>query len=164
MITLRQDIFSKDALKIADWLDNQEIIEYLNEHDASSKHIRALVKNSTLPIFNQVFNQRGTFYLICLNDESIGYVKFIPKNSGHEIVITIGDKELWGKGYGRRALKKALNEAFFSLRYKKIDAKIKTLNRRSLCLFEHIGFDGTRVHEGLHHFSMDIDTYLKKAA
>lgn len=164
MITLRQDIFSEDALKIADWLDDQEIIEHLNEHGATSDHIRKLVKNSTLPIYNQVFNQRGTFYLICLDGESIGYVKFIPKKSGHEIVITIGDKDLWGKGYGTRALKKALNEAFFSLRYEKIDAKIKAGNRRSLCLFEHIGFGGIRVHENLHHLSMDIDTYLKRAA
>ncbi|WP_312654445.1 GNAT family N-acetyltransferase [Proteiniclasticum sp.] len=164
MITLRQDIFSKDALKIADWLDDHEIIEHLNEHGETGNHIRALVKKTTLPVFNQVFNQRGAFYLICLKEESIGYVKFIPKKSGHEIVITIGKKELWGKGYGRKALKKALNEAFFILRYKKIDAKIKAQNIRSLCLFEHIGFDGTKVREDLHHLSMDIDTYLKKAA
>ena len=164
MITLRQDIFIDDALKIADWLDDHEIIEHLNEHGEASNHIRALVKKSTLPIFNQIFNQRGTFYLICLDGESIGYEKFIPKKAGHEIVITIGDKELWGKGYGRRALKKALNEAFFSLRYKKINAKIKARNLRSLCLFEHIGFDEARVHEDLYHLSMDFDTYLKKAA
>ena len=164
MITLRQDIFTEDALKIADWLDDQEIVAFLNEHEAVSEHIRTIVGTTTLPIYNHLFNRRGLFYLICLNDESIGYVKFIPKQTGHEIVITIGEKDLWGKGYGKRALRKALNEAFFSLRYKKIDAKIKDHNRRSLCLFEHLGFDGNRVNENIHHLTMDFDTYLRKAA
>ncbi|HSR04368.1 MAG TPA: GNAT family N-acetyltransferase [Proteiniclasticum sp.] len=164
MITLRRDIFTKDALKIADWLEDHEIISYLNEEGQISDQIRDLVNSSKLPIYNQIFNQRGLFYLICLHDESIGYVKFIPKKSGQEIVITIGDKELWGKGYGKTALKKALSEAFFALRFEKIDAKIKSMNKRSLMMFEHLGFEQYGKNTDLHHFSMDMDTFLKKVA
>lgn len=164
MITLRQDIFTKDALKIADWLEDHDIISHLNEEDQISDQIRNLVNSSNLPIFNQVFNQRGLFYMICLHDESIGYVKFVQKKSGQEIVITIGDKNLWGKGYGKTALKKALSEAFFALRFEKIDAKIKAMNRRSLLMFEHLGFEENGKNTDLHHFSMDMDTFLKIAA
>ncbi len=164
MITLRQDIFTEDALKIADWLEDHEIVAYLNEEDQISEQIKKLVNTSNLPIYNQVFNQRGLFYLICLHGESIGYVKFVPKKLGHEIVITIGDKDLWGKGYGKAALKKALSEAFFSLRYEKIDAKIKPMNTRSLVMFEHLGFKENNSKEDMLHLSMDINTFLKKAA
>lgn len=164
MITLRQDIFAEDALKIADWLEDHEIIAYLNEKDQISDQIRNLVTSSNLPIYNQIFNQRGLFYLICLHGESIGYVKFVPKKKGHEIVITIGDKDLWGQGYGKTALKKALSEAFFSLRYEKIDAKIKAMNKRSLFMFEHLGFEEDSKSSDLFHLSMDIHAFLKKAA
>lgn len=164
MITLRQDIFTKDALKIADWLEDHEIVSHLNEENQISDQIRYLVDTSNLPIYNQIFNQQGLFYMICLHGESIGYVKFVPKKSGQEIVITIGDKDLWGKGYGKTALKKALSEAFFSLRFEKIDAKIKSMNKRSLLMFEHLGFEKNGEVTDLHHFSMDLDTFLKKAA
>jgi RimJ/RimL family protein N-acetyltransferase len=164
MITLRQDIFTKDALRIADWLEDHEIVSHLNEEDQISDQIRNLVDSSNLPIYNQIFNQQGLFYMICLHDESIGYVKFVPNKSGQEIVITIGDKELWGKGYGKTALKKALSEAFFALRYEKIDAKIKSMNKRSLLMFEHLLFEEYGKNTDLHHFSMDMDTFLKKAA
>jgi RimJ/RimL family protein N-acetyltransferase len=164
MVTLRQDIFRKDALKIADWLEDHDIISHLNEEDQISDQIRNLVNSSNLPIYNQVFNQRGLFYLICLHGESIGYVKFVPKRSGQEIVITIGNKDLWGKGYGKTALKKALCEAFFSQRYEKIDAKIRSMNKRSLLMFEHLGFEQNGKNRDLHHFSMDMDTFLKKSA
>ncbi len=164
MITLRQDIFTKDALKIADWLEDHEIVSHLNEENQISDQIRYLVDTSNLPIYNQIFNQQGLFYMICLHGESIGYVKFVPKKSGQEIVITIGDKDLWGKGYGKTALKKALSEAFFSLRFEKIDAKIKSMNKRSLLMFEHLGFEKNGEVTDLHHFSIDLDTFLKKAA
>ncbi|SDI80659.1 Protein N-acetyltransferase, RimJ/RimL family [Proteiniclasticum ruminis] len=164
MISLRQDIFMEDALKIADWLEDQEIIAHLNEDTQMSRQIRSLVETSRMPLYNQVFNQKGLFYLICLKDEAIGYVTFIPKANAHEIVITIGEKELWGKGYGKSALKKALCEAFFSLRTQKINAKIKHLNKRSLSLFEHFGFEGDMVKQDLYLLSMDFDTFLKKAA
>lgn len=164
MISLRQDIFMEDALKIADWLEDQEIIAFLNEDTQMSHQIRSLVETSRMPIYNQVFNQKGLFYLICLHGESIGYVTFVPKSQGHEIVITIGEKELWGQGYGKSALKKALCEAFFSLRSQKINAKIKKMNKRSLLLFEHLGFEDQGSHKDLHHLSMDFTTFLKKAA
>lgn len=164
MISLRQDIFVEDALKIANWLDDQDIVEHLNEGTQMSSAIRSLVQTSRMPLYNQVFNQKGLFYLICLKNEAIGYVTFIPKGTGHEIVITIGEKDLWGQGYGKKALKKALCEAFFTLRAEKINAKIKHRNKRSLSLFEHFGFEGDKVRNDLYLLSMDFNTFLKKAA
>ncbi len=164
MITLRQDIYQNDALKIASWLEDGEITSYLNEEENISRSIRRLVDTSRMPVYNQVFNQKGLFYLICLEQQSIGYVKFISKSNGHEIVITIGEKELWGKGYGKKALQKALSEAFFSHRFQEITAKIKVMNDRSLALFTHLGFDEEKIHEEMLHLKIDFHTYLKKVA
>jgi len=160
MISLRQDIFTEDALKIADWLEDEDILVYLNEEKNISKSIRSLVKMSNMPIYNQIFNTKGNFYLIYLKEVPIGFVKFIPKKDSHEIVITIGEKKLWGNGYG----KKALCEAFLSNRYSRINAKIKTLNSRSLAMFEHLGFDMQLERNDTVHLSMDFTTFLKKAA
>lgn len=164
MISLRQDIFQQDALKIAAWLEDSEITSFLNEEENISHRIRHLVDTSKMPVYNQIFNQRGLFFLICLDGESIGYVKFISKGSGHEIVIAIGEKELWGQGYGKKALKKALSEAFFSQRYQKLTAKIKVKNERSLTLFTHLGFDEDKIHDEMLHLKMDFHTFIKKAA
>lgn len=164
MITLRKDIFENDALRIAEWLEDEEIMAYLNEQKGMSSQIKELVFTYKLPVYNRIFNNRGLFYLICLDGKSIGYVKFIPKGTFHEIVIAIGEKSLWGKGYGKKALKKALEEAFFSLRYEKIDAKVRVENGRSYTMFQHLGFNGSRINDEMHHFSMDLNTFLKKAA
>jgi len=164
MISLRQDIFTEDALKIADWLEDEDILLHLNEEKNISKSIRSLVQISNMPFYNQVFNTKGNFYLIYLKEDPIGFVKFIPKKDSHEIVITIGEKKLWGNGYGKTALKKALSEAFLSNRYHKIKAKVNMLNARSLSMFEHLGFDKELERNDTIHLSMDFTTYLKKAA
>lgn len=164
MITLRQDIFQNDALKIATWLEDAEITSYLNEMENISQSIRHLVDSSKMPVYNQIFNQKGLFYLICLDEEAIGYVKFIGKGTQHEIVIAIGEKDLWGQGYGKKALKKALSEAFFAQRYQEITAKINVMNERSLTLFTHLGFDEEKVHDEMLHLKLDFNTFIKKAA
>lgn len=164
MISLRQDIFQDDALKIASWLEDAEITSFLNEQENISQSIRSLVNSSRMPVYNQIFNQKGLFYLICLDQKSIGYVKFISKGSHHEIVIAIGEKDLWGQGYGKKALKKALSEAFFAQRYQEITAKIKVMNERSLTLFTHLGFDEEKAHEEMLHLKIDFHTFLKNAA
>lgn len=164
MISLRQDIFADEALKIADWLEDEDILAYLNEDRNISKSIRSLVQISNMPIYNHIFNKKGNFYLIYLKEDPIGFVNFIPKKDSHEIIITIGEKNLWGNGYGKLALKKALCEAFFSNRYSRINAKIKTLNARSLAMFEHLGFDTEVERNDTVHLSMDFTAFLKKAA
>ncbi len=164
MISLRKDIYQTDALKIASWLEDEEITSFLNEKENISHSIRRLVDTSQMPVYNQVFNQKGLFFLICLEEESIGYVKFISKGQAHEIVIAIGEKDLWGQGYGKKALQKALSEAFFTLRLEQITAKIKLMNERSLTLFTHLGFDKEKVKDEMLHLKMDFKTFIKKAA
>lgn len=164
MITLRQDISLDDALCIADWLEDEDVLRYLNEDLGISHSIRNLVLTTRMPLYNQTFNNRGPFYLICHDNAPIGYVKFIQKSGFHEIVITIGDKSLWGKGFGKRALNLALQEAFFTHRFNTVNAKIKTENHRSVNLFEHVGFLPLDPYADNLHFTMSMTTYLKKAA
>lgn len=117
-----------------------------------------------LPVYNSIFNSRGNFHLIRLEEESIGYANLIPNGRSHEIVIVVGKKELWGHGFGKAALRKLLNHALFEIRTQVVTAKITHLNQRSIRLFKHLGFDEKCVYEKNLLLSLELKTYLKIAA
>ena len=48
-----------------------------------------------------------------------------------ELVIAIGEEDMWGRGYGRLALSQAIGVAFFELRRERIIAHIYNENSRS---------------------------------
>jgi len=60
--------------------------------------------------------------------------------------IFIGEKKLWGKGYGSEAIKLALDFCFNILGLHNISVEIFSYNRRSLKAFSKVGFRkiGTR--------------------
>ena len=140
-ISLRQDVFRNDALMIVDWLNDFEIIRYLNEESQICSHIKNMVESSNNPVFTPIFNQRGSFFMIDKREEPIGFLKLVPKGDKAEIVIAIGDKEEWGKGIGPNAVLQGLKTAFFDWRVDEVIAKVKYDNNRSRRVFEKIGFE-----------------------
>lgn len=54
--------------------------------------------------------------------------------------LVIGDRENWGKGYGREALEGLLRLAFERLDLRRVGAQVYAFNVRSLRLFEGVGF------------------------
>ena len=63
-------------------------------------------------------------------------------SSASQIVAAIGEPALWGAGYGARALRLALQEAFVprDTHIQRLYATIHRENTRSLRLFLHAGF------------------------
>lgn len=163
-IFLCQEVTYEDAMQIAEWLDDEEVSRHLNEGQHVSSSIRSTVQRVNLPVYNSLFNKKGNFHLIRHQDESIGYANLIPKGSSHEIVIVVGNKELWGQGFGKEALKKLLNHAFFEMRTQSVKAKITHLNHRSIRLFKSMGFDEEHAYEKNLLLSLDFRTFMKKAA
>lgn len=163
-LSLRKEIQAKDALTIASWMEDEEIMRYLNEDRSAGVKIRQMVERTALPEYTHLFNDKGNFHIICHQDKPVGYVNLIPKGAGHEIVIAIGEKSLWGKGFGKVALRKALMKVFLEMRTKALSAKIKCANERSLRLFRSIGFQVEDVVNDTTVLSMDLTTFLKKAA
>lgn len=163
-ISLTREVTYEDAMQIADWLDDKEVSRHLNEGDYIGNSIRSKIQSLNLPVYNSLFNNRGSFHLIQLKDEPIGYANLIPHGKSHEIVIVVGKKELWGQGFGRSALRKLLHHAFFEMRTQNVTAKITHLNHRSISLFKHLGFDEECIYEKNILLSLDFRTYLKMAA
>lgn len=57
------------------------------------------------------------------------------------ISILIGDRENWGRGYGFEAALLGLAFAFDELNLHRVTATIFSYNKRSIALFEKLGFE-----------------------
>jgi RimJ/RimL family protein N-acetyltransferase len=164
-VQLRQEVYQNDAWKIIDWLEDEEIIRYLNEKQNVSTSIRQIIHRVNMPIMTHLFNQDGSFFIVTTKEEEpIGFLRLVPKSRGAEMVIVIGDKEKWGKGLGSSAIFQGLKHAFFDWRVNEVIAKINFKNGRSIKVFEKVGFKEEKKLPKEIQFSISIDEFLKIAA
>ena len=70
----------------------------------------------------------------------VGFVRLVVREAGAEMVIVIGEKEDWGKRMGTSAILECMKIVFFEMRLKKMTARIKPENKRSLRAFLRAGF------------------------
>lgn len=61
-VELRQEVFKSDAAIIANWLEDTEITQYLNEKQNVSKSIKDIMYRVNMPILTHLFNKNGSFY------------------------------------------------------------------------------------------------------
>jgi RimJ/RimL family protein N-acetyltransferase len=61
-------------------------------------------------------------------------------NKSCMIGMTLGEKEEWGKGYGREVLNEIIRYCFEDLNMNRIGAEIYSFNERSIKMFENAGF------------------------
>ncbi len=139
-IQLRQEIFASDAWKIAEWLEEFKVTQYLNEGQNISKSIKQVIYRVKMPILTHLFNRNGSFFVITKRNEPIGFLRLVPNGDVSEIVVIIGDIKNWGKGFGCKAIYLGLKHAFFTLRHRKVIAKIHMENKRSKRVFKKVGF------------------------
>lgn len=164
VVTLDEEIFLQDAYKISDWLDNENVTRFISEGPGVGKQIRDAIKYMTCPVVTHLFCTGGNFYIIKNNGRSVGYLKLVQKGNDCEIVIVIGDENIWNMGIGTKALKLAADEAFFKFRYDRMIAKIMDGNIGSEKIFNKIGFTKTDYRNRHSIYEMDVMTFLKKAA
>jgi RimJ/RimL family protein N-acetyltransferase len=164
-VQLRQEVFSSDAWKIIEWLEDTEIKRYLNEKQNVGNSIRHVMSRVSLPVLTHLFNQNGSFFILTtMENDPIGFLRLIPKASTTEIVIVIGDKKKWGMGLGTNAIFQALKHAFFHWRSDKVVAKIKFINKRSIKVFKKVGFKKEKELAVEAQYSMTMEEFLKLAA
>lgn len=131
-VELRQEVFKSDAAIIANWLEDTEITQYLNEKQNVSKSIKDIMYRVNMPILTHLFNKNGSFFMVTTSEkEPVGFLRLVPKNNVTEMVIVIGDKDKWGKGLGTNAILEGLKHAFFQWRADEVVAKINFKNQRS---------------------------------
>ncbi|MCR1935071.1 GNAT family N-acetyltransferase [Clostridium tepidum] len=164
-VELRQEVFKSDASKIINWLEDNEITQYLNEKQNVSKSIKDIMYRINMPILTHLFNQNGSFFMVTSSeDEPVGFLRLVPKNNVAEMVIVIGDKNKWGKGLGSNAILEGLKHAFFQWRVDEVVAKINFKNQRSRKVFKKIGFIEDKELAKEMQYSMSIKEFLQLVA
>lgn len=163
-VRLRQEVFSSDAWKIIQWMDDTEITQYLNESQNVGNSIRQVISRVNMPILTHLFNQNGSFFILTtIDNEPIGFLRLVPKGNNVEMVIVIGDKEKWGMGFGTNAIFQRLKHSFFNWKADKVIAKIKLKNNRSIRAFSRVGFKKEKDLIKEAQYSISIDEFLKLA-
>ncbi|WP_142414156.1 GNAT family N-acetyltransferase [Hathewaya massiliensis] len=163
-IKLSQEVYRHDAYKIINWLSDEDIINNLNEDNRVIENLTSVINRINMPILTHLFNNNCRFFIIKNIYDTVGFVRLVPKNETVEIVITVGEKELWGKGIGHNAVLEALKKAFFDMRTEKVVAKIKKSNKRSRNLFKGIGFKESRVSETEVEYHITKESFFRMAA
>ena len=124
----------------------------------------SVVNRVNMPILTHLFNNNCRFFTIKNLYGTIGFLRLVPKGSFVEIVIAVGEKDLWGKGIGHNAVVEALKVAFFDMRADNVIAKIKKLNKRSQNLFKGIGFKEIKLLEKEIEYHINRESFFKMAA
>lgn len=165
-VQLRQEVYKDDASKIIHWLEDEDVIRYLNERQNVSKSIKQVMSRVNMPILTHLFNQDGSFFIVTTaqGEEPIGFLRLIPKARGAEMVIVIGDKAKWGKGLGSNAIFQGLKHAFFTWRVDEVIAKINFKNKRSIRVFDKVGFNKEKDLPKEIQYSISMNEFLKIAA
>jgi len=163
-VNLRSEITENDVHNLIRWIDNKNVTLYLNESSFISERLKHLLQFYPPDMFTFCFNQEGHFYLVCdKKNTSIGFLKIHPvKKDCYEVVYVIGDECLWGNGYGKAALKKALSTLFYEIRAKEVHAKISHNNLRSKNTALHCGMKPVKKEGSMTTYAITLDEYLKK--
>lgn len=161
-VELRREIYRPDVEKMAVWMADDEVTEYLNEGQNVDHELRNLLTRSPLPVYSPHFNRDGSFFLVTLPaDGPIGFVRLVPKRDKAEIVVVIGDRRHWCNGYGRQAICQAVRYAFFEWRKERVVATIHQDNRRSKRVFKKVGFAEDKKLATESRFTLPVERFLQ---
>lgn len=160
-VSLRQEVYRRDAYKIIEWLNDNKVTQYLNEDKDAGESIEKAINTVNMPILTHLFNNNSSFYIITNKDESIGFIRLIQGKEDAEMVIAIGERALWGLGLGKAAILEGLKEAFFKWRVEKVIANIKCENTRSRRVFKRVGFKEVKLMEREVKYMLTMDEFLK---
>jgi len=123
------------------WFNDPDVVKYLEVGREGP-----FTREKGLDYFKEGIEKKSHFiYAVCLkeNNQQIGTVKIGPLNNFHknsDLVVIIGDKSQWGKGYAPDALSLGLKLAFEKYEMRKIYGGIYSGNLGSLKAYTKAGY------------------------
>lgn len=126
-----------DFSKIIKWQKNELLKQYIgNKLPTSIKEceIRYLASSNLLNRIFGIEDKNGNF----IGEIEMNHIKWKDKQA--ELFLYIGEKDLWGKGYGCDALKTFLNYIFNEKKFKYIYLRVYEHNTRAIKCYEKCGF------------------------
>lgn len=137
----------EDAEKYTHWLNDQSVVEFL----VMAPFVISLESEKA---FLSKLSQEHNYAIVDLDSNetigSVGLVEVNHINQTAEIGIFIGNKDFWGKGFGREALSLLLDYAFMKLNLHNIMLRVYAFNQRAIDCYQSIGFrEIGKIREGL---------------
>lgn len=122
------------------WMNDPEILRYLE-----ARFLKNTKDNMRKTVADWSSNPAILFLAIILDKDGrhIGNIKLGPINKRHqfaEMGIIVGEKDLWGKGYGTEAIELLSEYAFKQLKLHKLTAGCYANNGGSIKIFKKAGF------------------------
>ncbi len=161
-IPLCPKITRSHALKLMDWLEDEDVTRYLSDSRNVSRFLEQAIGRVQLPILTHLFNQGGRFFMAYdRHDRPVGFVRLVKNGTDCEMVLVIGDQGNWGRKLGASAIREGMKLAFFDMRAEKLIAKIHPDNGRSLQAFVRSGFALDSETASMKSFAISSDRYLR---
>ncbi|RLG51668.1 MAG: N-acetyltransferase [Thermoproteota archaeon] len=133
-------VLSREHLdKFVKWVNDPEVTVYLNIQ-------KVFTLEDELEWYEQVrkSGRDRVFAIVELESKRvigvIGLHRISYYNRNAELGIFIGEKELWGQGYGEEAVKLMLDYAFNVLNLHMVYLRVKDFNRRAISCYRKVGF------------------------
>ena len=161
-VSLSSEITRENALILIQWLQDQEVVRYLSDARDVSCQIQQAIDRVHLPVLTHLFSQNGRFFLAYNRQNMpVGFLRLAVRGSEVEMVIVIGDRSQWGNRLGSAVIREGMKHAFFTLRAKRVLARIHRQNIRSIRAFLRMGFRSEHDTQTHRCFSMTMERYLK---
>lgn len=114
--------FTNPALDMFTYADTENFVKNITESNQSKSYIIEEIESN----------------------KAIGVTSLINMDYGNrnaECIIDIGDKNYWGKGFGKEAFQLLLDYAFNELNLHKVYLRVFSFNERAIKLYQKLGFD-----------------------
>lgn len=123
------------------WLNDPEVRRFLVLHEPLSRtkeeqwFAELLSRPNELVLGIEVKTDTGWILI-----GNIGLHQLDLKNRSADLGIVIGEKEFWGKGYGREAIRILLRYAFLELGLNRVELETFAFNERAIRCYAALGF------------------------
>ena len=134
---------TNDAVKFTEWVNDLDLTVNLDLYSIN-------INTEAEKIILENFSKDHHYSIVVIDTNEIigtcGYIEMDKLNQTAEIVIFIGNKHFWNKGYGREALTLLIDYGFKALNLHNIMLKVYEFNIGAVKCYENIGFKhiGTR--------------------
>jgi RimJ/RimL family protein N-acetyltransferase len=136
-VRLRQ-ITLGDCLKLKEWSEDAELKRFIGEmlpfrSDADFKKNGELRKRY----------DSCSFAIVTKSGEFIGDIYLVHitwRNRNAELIVRVGEKVYWDKGYGTDAILTLLNRAFCQMNLRRVYLRVHMSNHRAIRCYEKCGF------------------------
>jgi len=131
----------KDFEKFHCWMNDAEFLSFVIYTNNPDKNISNVTSET---ISRKLFENYQKLHNYAVDIKGHGFIgmvgiKNMDKKNG-DIYIFIGEKKLWGKGWGTKITKEFLNYCFENLKLNVIKCSVFGYNIRAIKMYEKLGF------------------------